>query len=1041
MVASSLFPIVGIGASAGGIQALEVLLRGAPTDAGLAYVVVTHLSTDRVSALPDILSRFTSMPVHAVETAVTVVPDNVYALTAGTVLTLRKRRLNVTHLPKGKREPKPVDVFLSSLALDVGEYAAAIILSGGDGDGTIGAKAVKERSGLTLAQIGGGSQPQNPEMPNSAIAAGVVDFAIPVEEMGARLREFAQGLAAGAMAGSPGDRRPEEDIIEADLQKIAEVLKAAVGRDFSGYKPRTFMRRVQRRMQISQSLSLEQYIERLKADAEEAKGLFADLMINVTAFFRDVDAFEALERLVVPKLFEGRGPDDTVRVWVPGCATGEEAYSIGILLREQMLARGEAPRVQIFATDIDEAALAVARTARYPEALLDVVTPERRRRHFQRDGGSYVLNKDVRELCIFSPHSVLSDPPFSRIDLVSCRNLLIYFAAEAQARVLPTFHYALRPSGYLFLGSSENVSHHRDFFTPLDKQQRIFRCRMDVAASSPLPTGYGLTAATAPGDTRPGRGVDATRTSLRQLAEAAILERFAPAHVLVDRDGEILHFSARTGRYLEASVGAPTRQLLAMARKGLRLDLRSALREAVQSEQPSIRQNIRVDGDNGESLIATLTVEPLATSERGPCFLVIFNETGPAPVWDDVEPATRPQRAAAQIEQELNEVRDRLQGLVEEYETALEELKSANEELVSVNEELQSTNEEHEASKEELQSVNEELHTVNADLIVKVDALDRANDDLQNLFESTRIALIFLDQELVIRSYTPAVSAIFNIKPSDKGRPLTDLASSIPLPTLKEDVENVLAGEQLIERQILREREKQHFLIRMAPYRGRDRKVEGVVVTFVDVTTLSKAEAQQRILHMELNHRVKNMLAVVIGMARQMERASGSDRIDSTAFVNRLLAMSRAFELLSRESWTDVSIGELIQQEFHQIVSDRVTIDGPEVRLLPKQALSVGMVVHELVTNAVKFGGLSRPGGTVAVTWFETPSNGGGDLTLRWSETTDGPIVMPSKYGFGLKIIEREGAYNLVGHSKIDFREHGLQVSLTFPTTGEIFRG
>jgi two-component system, chemotaxis family, CheB/CheR fusion protein len=609
----------------------------------------------------------------------------------------------------------------------------------------------------------------------------------------------------------------------------------------------------------------------LRQQPHELAALFRDLLINVTNFFRDVDAFQALASLVIPKLFEGRGADEAIRIWIPGCATGEEVFSIAILVREHMDGLSAVPRVQIFATDIDERALAVARGARYPEPLLDAVSPERRSRFFIGDGGSFVVSKEIRELCIFSPHSVIRDPPFSRIDMVSCRNLLIYFGGEVQNQVIPTFHYALKPEGYLFLGSAENVSQFGELFAPVDKQHRIFRRRSDVSANVRLPI---MLNALRPGHVselvprRPPLG----GMALRQIVDHQIIERFSPPHVVINQDGDVVYYSTRTGKYLEAPGGSPTRQLLASARKGLKLDLRTLFREAVESGRAASREGIPVENEDGRVQVVNLTIEPLTDGGSSePLFLVLFTDQGPVLSREEALLRATEHRdgSALHSERELRETRDRLQSMIEEYETALEELKSSNEELVSVNEEMQSTNEELEASKEELQSVNEELHTVNGELSEKIDELDRSNNDLLNLFESTDVATIFLDRDLVIRSFTPAVTHVFNILPTDRGRPITDLSSRLNLPDFTEDIAKVFKGHRPLEKRVHNVEGTEHYLIRLGPYRDAEHTTEGVVVTFFDITSLTRAEARQRVLIAELQHRTRNLLTVVQSVGQQ----------------------------------------------------------------------------------------------------------------------------------------------------------------------------
>ena len=831
-------PVVGIGASAGGIEAFELLFRAMPPALGAALVIVTHLNPKRESMLPTILQRWTPMPVLTAEDDLPVQADHVYVMPENAALTIRGGRLRITRPHNGHRESQPIDLFLSALAVDQGEFAAAIILSGGDGDGTLGAKAVKEHGGLTMAQTADGTAPQHPSMPQTAIATGLIDFAVPVQHMPehlvafvATLRQLVPGSATARDGGMEGLKQYQAEIYA--------LLDRQIGHDFSGYKTKTFSRRIRRRAQLLQIDGIEAYVARLRKDPSEVAALFRDLLINVTDFFRDVDAFDALAQTVIPSLFSGEGHDDTIRVWVPGCATGEEVYSIAILLREHMDGMETHPRAQIFATDIDERSLSVARAARYPEPLLAAVSPERRRRFFTQEGSSYTVTKEVRELCIFSPHSLIRDPPFSRMNLISCRNLLIYLAPDLQGQVLPLFHYSLRPQGYLFLGTSENIGQFSDLFAPLDKKQRIFRSRATMSAGLHLPLLMR--------NGKPDRASDLIRAqrmssiiSLRQDVESRVLERFAPAHVVINADGDIVLYSSRTGKYLEAAAGVPTRQLLGMARKGLRLELRAAIREAVTEQRRTCRLNVAIDMDDGRVQGVDLTVEPLDLQSEEPLFIVLFQDAGsPLERQDGARRANNGIGTDTSIlEHELSDTRNRLQSMIEEYETALEELKSSNEELVSVNEELQSTNEELEASKEELQSLNEELQTVNAELGHKIDELDRSNNDLRNLFDSSKIATIFLKRDLTIRNFTPLAAEIFNLVPGDRGRSLTTFSSKLDYAAFFTDLAKTMQTGIPIETQVDRDDGRTRYLVRVQPYRGEGGEAKGATVTFVDVTSL-----------------------------------------------------------------------------------------------------------------------------------------------------------------------------------------------------------
>jgi two-component system CheB/CheR fusion protein len=634
--------VVGIGASAGGIEALEGLFRHTPADAGLAFVVVTHLDPTRESMLPEVVSRFTTLPVGRAEDGAALERDRVHVAGPGAVLAVEGGRLRVrAALPGGRHHDRhPIDTFLSSLADDLGERAIAVILSGGGHDGALGLKAVKERGGLTVAQGVDGSAPRHASMPSSAISTGLVDLVLPVEQIGGKLADYVGSFGALAALTATGEGDPGRPALDpraaVTLQSVHALLHDQVGHDFRGYKQKTFMRRVQRRMQVLQLTDLDAYAERLGREPAEVVLLFRDLLIGVTSFFRDRDAFDALERLVVPRLFEGKAAGERLRAWVPGCSTGEEAYSIAMLLRERADAMRLAPRIEVVATDIDDGALAIARGARYPEAFLAGVAPERLERFFTAAEGTYTVDRQLRDVCIFSSHSLIRDPPFSRMDLVSCRNLLIYLNGDSQAQVFPAFHYALRPGGFLFLGNSEAVTQHGDLFAPLDKKARLFQRRDHVGSPLRLsafrPGLRPVPAIAGEGDTTAARrGPPPSDSALRRAAEERVLERFAPAHVVVDREGDVIYYSPRTGKYLEAPPGQPSRQLLLMARKGLRLDLRTALHHAMTTRNASARARVALDAeDRGGVQLVDLTVEPLAgQAAADPLFLVIFEDAGP----------------------------------------------------------------------------------------------------------------------------------------------------------------------------------------------------------------------------------------------------------------------------------------------------------------------------------------------------------------------------------------------------------------------------
>jgi two-component system, chemotaxis family, CheB/CheR fusion protein len=1029
------FPIVGIGASAGGIEALELFFKTMPADPGMAFVLVTHLPHGRVSLLPDIIGRSTTLPVLSATDDTDVESNHVYVMPADVVLELKGGKLNVRS-EGSVHATHPIDVFFASLATDQEDSAIGIVLSGSGSDGSLGIKAIKEAGGLTLAQGGDGSGPRHSSMPASAIATGLVDMVLPVEQMPVWLVDFAKRREGH----KTGVEQSESSGNLAEIQgRISSILLKQLGHDFSGYKEKPFVRRVTRRMEVLQLENVEGYVEHLRRSPAEAKLLMRDLMIGVTNFFRDPSAFTALETVVIPRLFADHGMNDSIRVWVPGCSTGEEVYTLAILLREHT--KEGAPHIQIFATDIDESALAVARAGRYATSVVEGVTPERLARFFINDGGVYAVSKELREMCIFSAHSIIRDPPFSRIDLISCRNLLIYLGSHLQAEVAGVFHYALRPGGFLFLGTSETLSQYSDLFAPVDKKQRIFQRRDHIEGPRPAPLSTIRHKSTGTG-AAPGRdpAVHSAPPNFRRAVDNRVLDRFAPAHVVVNHDGDVVYYSGRTGKYLEPAQGAPNRQLLSMARRGLRLDLRPALQEALEKRQTVVKENLSVDADD-RSQVIDLIIEPLPGFESDPLFIVIFQDVGLAiPSKTEPAPEAGPEGGAAaaeRLEQELRDTRERLQAMIEEYETSLEELKAGNEELTSLNEELQSTNEELETSKEEIQSVNEELSTVNLELHRKVDELDRANADLRNLYESTQVATIFLDAEGLIRNFTPAVTQLFNLLPGDRGRPLTDIASHLELNDLPNIVDEVLKTGKGVTRQVQRRSDHVHFLMRVLPYWSSAEVLDGVVLTFVDVTQLAEAEAQQKMLVEELNHRVKNMLTVITSIANRTFAPDTSAPKD--AFMGRVHALAKTYGLISKENWQNVSLQDLVTDGLAPYEEgQRVSVKGPPIWLTPRAALAIGLVLHELATNAVKHGTLSTAKGRLSLTWRVERQPKPGQIVIEWTETGGPKISKPLKKGFGTELISKEFEYQLGGKANLQFSSEGLKAVLELPCTPEL---
>ena len=832
------FLIVGIGASAGGLEAMEEFFHHMPPSNGMAFVVVSHQHAGHVSLLPSLLSRCTTMPVVEATDGVEVEPDRVYLAPGGTNLAILHGTLHLMEPPSQERVPLPIDYFLRSLAEDRKQGAIGIILSGTGTDGTLGLRAIKAESGMTIVQ-----EPQSAKyqgMPRSAIAAGVVDVVHPANQMSESLLAYARNLTRPALP------LPEHDTTQT-LQKIFVLLRDRTGNDFTSYKGNTIHRRIERRMHVHQIETLQQYLRFVQANPHELDALFQELLIGVTSFFRDPQAFEALAHKGLPSLVEGKPEGATLRVWVPGCSTGEEAYSLAILLQEYLTQKKLRLTVQIFASDLDRRAIETARTGLYPVGIAGDITPARLQRFFTKEDSSYRIKKDIRDLVVFATHNVLTDAPFTKLDLVSCRNLLIYLDTTAQHKLLPLFHYALKPNGILLLGSSETIGEPDQLFTVIERKWKLFRRTSGPGVLPHLeqfPSGF-MRATTGP-NAEAGVSLPPTRPfSISTLIQQLLVSRYAPAAVVANARGEVVYIHGHTGAYLEPAPGPPTHHLIEMAREGLQHDLATALHQAAGKGDEVVRHDIPVKA-NGHVILVNLTVKTLAEPEALQGLLLVTFET----VRTDKTAVRKVAslRAAASLKkgqprlmQELEFTKQRLQRTIEELQTSNEELKSTNEELQSTNEELQSTNEELETAKEELQSLNEELVTVNSELQGKLDALADANDDLQNLMNSTGVATIFLDNDLRIKRFTSEVKRVSNLIAGDVGRPLSDIASKLISEPLLEDAHDVLQTLVVKEREV-QTIDGSWFIIRILPYRTTKNTIEGLVLTFSDITKNKQAE-------------------------------------------------------------------------------------------------------------------------------------------------------------------------------------------------------
>jgi two-component system CheB/CheR fusion protein len=829
--------VVGIGASAGGLKALQHFFESVPADSGMAYVVIMHLDPERESRIAEILQDRTPVPVTQVTRATAVEADHVYVIAPGQDLAMQGNTIRVIERGDGPLHA-PVDLFFRTLAVSFGANAVGVVLSGTGMDGTPGIRLVKEAGGITVAQLP--AEAEYDGMPASAIATGQVDLVLPCAEIPAellRLRRMPSPLPEGA---PPAD-------IEALLAQVFATLRGRTGHDFRLYKRATVLRRLERRLRFNGVEGLEEYLPLLRESEAEAAALERDLLISVSGFFRDPDAFAALAG-IVPALFEGKGPGDAVRVWVAGCATGEEPYSLAILLDEHAATLVHPPQVQIFATDIDEKGYAWGREALYPTPAVAEIPPERLQRYFTQEAGGYRVRKPLRERVLFAVHDVLRDPPFSRLDLVSCRNLLIYLQPEAQERVMETFHYALRPGGLLFLGASESAGGD-GLFAPAARTQRIFR--RDAArhrtpprhpAAAPPPPAVRPPAG--PGGERASQGFSFGTLHLRML------EAYAPPSLVVDERLEVVHLSGRAGRYLHLAEGEPSHNLIDLTRGDLRMELRTALHRAFQLGIPTVR-DVRVDGEgegDGGRLVS-LQVHPSAAGEGAARFaLVVFEEQArlAADAAELEEPdGGAPGRGVARLEEELRRAKDRLEAVSAAGDRTVEELQSANEELRSINEEQRAAAEELETSREEIQSINEELTTVNQEHQATIEELKRTNADLQNLIESTEIGTVFVDRAMRIRRYTPAADALFNFVATDRGRPLAHITHRLDYAGLVEDVESVLASLERIEREVSSTTGR-WYAVRINPYRSPEGGVDGAVLTFFDVTARKRMEEELR---------------------------------------------------------------------------------------------------------------------------------------------------------------------------------------------------
>lgn len=854
------FPVVGIGASAGGLGAIEKFFKNVPEDPGMAFVVVTHLDPTHISMMPELIQRHTNLKVIQVEDGMKVEKNRVYVIPPDKDMGMMNGTLLLTK-PKIRSGPKaPVNSFLNSLAEDLGEKAIGVILSGMGMDGTEGIKAIKGELGMVMAQ-----DPvtcQYDSMPRNAIATGLVDFILAPEKMGERLQGYVMRSVLQKQKA-----RSRSEIPANALKKIHLLLRSATGHDFSAYKESTIARRIQRRMDVHQIDTVSNYLDYLNKNPGELTVLFKEFLIGVTGFFRDGHAFEALKKKALPELFKNKPYNDNLRVWVPACATGEEAYSLAMVIQECMDELNRELNVQIFATDIDEDAINRARAGLYPGHIPADVGPERLEKFFHSVDDSYQVNRKIRDMLVFASQSVIKDPPFTRMELLCCRNLLIYLKADLQKKLLPLFHYSLRPGGVLFLGSSESVGVFSNLFTTVDSKWKIYKRKETATARRPA-VDFDI-------GSQPDLGLlpDVRPPVVHQLSEIIqkhLMEHHTPATVVIDRKGDIAFIHGRTGKYLEpASGGTKTNNINEMAREGLRTRLPALIRSA-GIEKIEVRNKLRVRQDGG-FLTVNVTVKPLNEPGAVGFYMVLFEELS---LEEEKEKTVSTIKGGTEriqeLEEELRYATENHQTTVEELETANEELRSINEQYQSANEELQSANEELNSSKEELQSLNEEMETINAELQGKNYELTKANDDMKNLLDSVEIPTVFLDNQLHITRFTSHVTKLIKLRRSDVGRPLSDLVTRLRYKDLIKDAKEVLESLTPKEFETFT-KDGRWYLVKIRPYRSADNVIEGLVVTFVDIHAQKTAAEHMN----DIIDTVREPL-LVLDKALRVERANRS---------------------------------------------------------------------------------------------------------------------------------------------------------------------
>lgn len=977
------FYVVGVGASAGGLDAIERLFDNAPADSGMAYVIVQHLSPDFKSLMEELLSRHTAMPIHRVEDGMRVEPDHIYLIPPKKNMALSEGRLLLTDQNVSAPVNLPIDIFFQSLAKDFGDRAIAVVLSGTGSDGTRGIQDVHDAGGLVLVQ-----DPESASfdgMPRSATLTKIVDVVCHAEMIPAKIAEFVDdpiGFRRGQVT-SPASLDQKGERYE-----IFRLFRHQFGIDFSLYKSATIDRRIERRMQLTRTPDIKTYIEKLETDSEELESLYRDLLVEVTQFFRDPEAFKAIQQEVIPALVKDAQPDGEIRFWVPGCATGEEAYSYAMLLHAELEKAKKEVSAKVFATDVHPRSLEYASAGVYPAAAIDSVPEHLRLRYFTAHGELYRVTHELRQMVIFAPNDITRDPPFTKIDLISCRNVLIYLDAHVQKKVLSLFHFGLKPKGVLVLGPSETLGDLGNEFDTIDRHWRVYRKERDVRL--PMATRLPMTPALSQVVQAPSMFVAKSPTGdSNQTLEGAyeeLLSKYVPPSLLVNEFFELVHSFGDARSLLTQPEGKPTLDILKMVQGDLRMALSTALHKASQQRSQVVYKGVRLRED--EERQYKVTVDPYIKG-RTRMFLICLEQVelppAPAPAatppGEEFDVQEQSSERITFLEQELSYTRESLQSTVEELETSNEELQSTNEELIASNEELQSTN-------EELHSVNEELYTVNTEHKRKIDELTQLSTDMDNLLKSTDIGTVFLDRELNIRMFTPAISSAFNVMDQDIGRPIDHIAYRFDYDDLLGDIKSVLASGESTELEV-HDIQGGAYLQRVRPYRSAEGRIDGVVLTFTDVSAVKELE-QARIDELArsnqdlqdfvyaVSHDLQGPLRHIGGSCNDLiTGASGSIDDESRQKVSQIAEHSASLTQMIQGLLTYSRIStrghEFADAECEKLLTSviddlQTEIDesGAEISWgsLPKVKLDhtqVQRVFHELIDNAIKYRGEEKP--------------------------------------------------------------------------------